>query len=180
MDAFIGEVRAVGFNWYPEGWFPCDGRILNSQQYAALYAIIGNTYGGTAPSTFAVPNLAGRVITGAGQGTGLQNRVLGTSYGSEQVALTAASTPAHNHIANAATSKDTAHPETATPGPSVYLGKIEGTAGNFAYAADTATPAATAAQTLTPQGSGLGHENRQPYLVLNYIICWQGNFPVHP
>jgi microcystin-dependent protein len=180
MDAFIGEVRAVGFNWFPEGWLPCDGRTLNSQQYAALYAILGNTYGGTAPSTFALPNLNGTVVTGVGQGPGLTNRVLGEGYGAEQVALTNTSMANHTHVAHVAAANDTTHPDTVTPGPTVYIGHLAGAAGTFTYAAATSAPSAMAGQILAPQGSGTGHENRQPYLVMNYIICWQGQFPPHP
>jgi microcystin-dependent protein len=180
MDAFIGEVRAVGFNWFPEGWLPCDGRLLNPQQYATLYAVIGNTYGGTAPSTFALPNLNGKAITGVGQAPGLTDRTLGENYGTEQVTLTSTSMANHTHVVQVAVANDAAHPNTETPGPAVYIGHLAGASGTFSYAAGSSAAAAMASQILAPQGSGTAHENRQPYLVMNYIICWQGQFPPHP
>jgi microcystin-dependent protein len=126
-----------------------------------------------------VPDLNGKIITGVGQGPGLTDRTLGETYGTEQVALTYASMPPHTHVAQAALGNDATHPATPTPGPTTYFGRLVGS-GSAVYAVGTSGPAAMASQILAPQGSGLAHENRQPWLVMNYIVCWQGEFPQHP
>src|SRR5690349_23013098 len=106
-EPYLGQIISVGFSFAPEGWFLCDGTLLQISQYEALYQLLGTTYGGNGITTFALPNLNGRVPLGAGQGRGLSNYVQGAVMGSEQITLTGANTPPHSHAisfsANAAT-----------------------------------------------------------------------------
>lgn len=188
MDAYIGEVRAFGFLFAPEGWLECSGQIYNIQQYQALYAVIGTAYGGDAKTSFGVPDLRGRAVMGAGQGTGLSTRTQGVSFGNEGIALTMQSQlPTHNHTMVA--SVVTASVQTnmlATPvANSSWLSRpvqITGTGAainNFTKAAtNVAVNTAFSPLTLSAAAGGSAmHENRQPYLPMIYCICWNGIYP---
>lgn len=188
MDAYIGEVRAFGFLFAPEGWLECTGQLYNIQQYQALYAVIGPAYGGDAKTTFGVPDLRGYAVMGAGQGPGLTTRTQGVSYGSEGIALTMQSQlPVHNHTMVA--SVVTASVQTnmlATPvANSSWLSRpvqITGTGAtinNFTKAAtNVAVNTAFSPLTLSAAAGGsAAHENRQPYLSMIYCICWNGLYP---
>ena len=80
-DPYIGEIRSFGFNFAPVGWAQCNGQLLPISTNTALFSILGTTYGGDGKTTFALPNLQGNVVMGAGQGSGLSKRVLGESGG---------------------------------------------------------------------------------------------------
>src|SRR5690242_17238075 len=97
---FIGEIRAVGFNFAPKNWAMCNGQLLAISQNQALFSILGTTYGGNGQTTFALPDLRGRAPMHFGQGPGLSSRPLGERSGSEGVALAETEMPPHNHIAS--------------------------------------------------------------------------------
>lgn len=191
MDAYIGEVRALGFLFAPEGWLECNGQLYPIQQYQALYAVIGTTYGGDARTTFGVPDLRGCAVMGAGQGPGLTARTAGVAYGSENAALTMQSQlPVHNHtIAMEMVTTDYQANTLATPvANSSWLSRplqITGastpanTIFNFTAAAQgVAVNTAFSPLTLSAAAGGsAAHENRQPYLPMIYCICWDGLFP---
>lgn len=90
MEGFIGEIKSVGFNFAPRDWAKCEGQVLSIAQHHELYSLIGTTYGGDGRSTFALPDLRGRVVMGEGQGPGLASKRLGersdtsTSVGNDQ------------------------------------------------------------------------------------------------
>jgi microcystin-dependent protein len=85
MDGYIAEIRLFGGNFAPQNWAFCQGQILSINQNTALYSLLGTTYGGNGQTTFALPNLAGRVVVGTGSGPGLSNRMLGEIAGTENV-----------------------------------------------------------------------------------------------
>lgn len=95
--AALGEVSMFGGNFAPRGWALCDGQLLDISQNTALFSILGTTYGGDGRTTFALPDLRGRVTLHAGQGAGLTDRPLGQRAGAETVALTVGSLPSHSH-----------------------------------------------------------------------------------
>jgi microcystin-dependent protein len=97
MDEYIGTISLFAGNFAPKNWALCNGQILYIQQNNALFAILGITYGGDGKTTFALPDLRGRVPIGVGQGTGLTNRELGKVGGEEAVTLTTAQIPSHTH-----------------------------------------------------------------------------------
>ena len=171
-EAFIAEIRIFGFTFAPRGWATCDGQVLPIQQNTALFSLLGTYFGGNGRSTFALPNLAGNLAIGTGQGPGLTNRYLGEQGGAATVTLSAAQLPSHSHtlgaVPAAASAKNPAGAALApTPG------------GAFAYRSPgTLTP--MAASSLTPAGQSQPHENRQPVLVLNFCIAMQGAFPPRP
>lgn len=169
-DAFVGEIRMVGFNFAPRGWAQCNGQLLPLSQNTALFSLLGTFYGGDGKSTFALPNLQGSAPMHQGQGQGLSERFLGEQAGSPYVTLLGTEMPAHAHVArtNAEGSTDsnpanliwTSVANTASPpyGPANNLVQMNPMA-------------------LAPTGSSLPHNNMQPYLTVNFIIAMQGIFP---
>jgi len=190
-EAFLGEIRMFGFNFAPRAWAMCNGQLLPISQNTALFSLLGTTYGGDGRSTFQLPELRGRAPIHQGQGPGLSSYPLGRRGGTETVTLTQNQMPSHTHVANASDftvtfPASTSEATTNTPGPTVKLGKAAAqertdpspniyTTG----AADTELGQFPASGTLTNDNTGgsQAHENRMPYLVLNYCICLQGIFP---
>jgi microcystin-dependent protein len=178
-DPFVGQVIRVGFTFAPIGWMLCNGQLVSTSQFAALYAVIGTTYGGNGTTNFALPDLRGRVPVGAGRGPGLSPYALGQVGGTESVALTGNQMPQHNHFLMTIPGSGTS----STPSPASNLSN-EGPAtisAVFTYAPyDGAkqTPISGSAISPTPS-STLPHENRQPLLAVQYCIAVSGIFPPH-
>jgi microcystin-dependent protein len=165
---WVGEIRMVGFNFAPVGWQFCDGQLLPITENAALFNLIGTTFGGDGESTFALPDLRGRVPIGVGQGAGLSSYVLGELTGVETVTLTVGQIPSHTHVYSPAAGS--AEPTTKKPDnafPTI--------GGYYASTTNSATP--MGAPTLTAQGGGQPHTNVQPFLAINFIISLFGIFP---
>jgi len=166
MDPFLGQLMLVPYNFAPRGWAFCNGQIMSIAQNTALFSLLGTTYGGNGQTTFALPDLRGRAALSAGQGPGLQNYNLGEMAGSESVTLISSQMPAHSHLVGASTGSAQATPDNAFPGSD---------GGTQIY--DLAASTTMNPQMIQPAGGSQPHENRQPYLVLNYIIALQGIFP---
>lgn len=166
-EPFIGEIKMVGFAFAPRGYALCNGQLLPISQNTALYSLLGTTYGGNGQTTFALPDLRGRVPLHPGQGPGLSSYSLGQVSGVETVTLNAAQIPAHNHTVNAATSATTKNPANsvpgATPAGSSYASAPDGTTMNPSM--------------ITGGGAGQPHENRQPSLCVNFVIALEGIYP---
>src|SRR5580658_4728024 len=96
-NAYIGEIRMVGFNFAPRGWGLCTGTTLSIQQNTALFSLIGTNFGGNGTTTFQLPNLQGRMAIGFGTGTGLSPYTLGQAGGAQSANILIANMPAHNH-----------------------------------------------------------------------------------
>ena len=183
-DPYVGEIRAVAFTFAPIDWLPCDGGIYPIQQYQALYAIIGNTYGGTPNQSFAVPDLRGDGVVGFGQGSGLSPYTLGQQAGAPTVTLNLTQIPSHTHQAHLWKPSPT---NTAVPAPAAnsYPTSIFTTANGTTYTAipefssTTNTTLAPAALTAYP-GTGGAHANTQPYLAVMFCICTSGVYPIRP
>jgi microcystin-dependent protein len=186
MDGFIGEIRIFPWNWNPENWFLCNGQAVSIQQYTALYAVIGTAFGGNGTTNFNLPNLMGQAPMGAGAGPGLTPRMIGTPVnGTETVTLALAQMPAHSHsmIMQVASTGATG----ATPGPAANTSVVTHFfSGDASKDCKAFFPSTTAPNTtLAPAAIGLAgssgpHENRQPYLPMNFCICWQGEWPQRP
>ena len=157
---FLGELRLVAFDFPPKGWAFCGGQLLPINQNQALFALLGTTYGGNGTTTFALPDLRGRVALHQGGGFSL-----GQSGGEESHTLTI-NEGSHRHLVTQKASKD----EETTNRPD---GAYFTVGGPFALSADTAMGGT---QT-SAAGGGQPHENRQPLLALSYIIALQGIFP---
>ena len=172
-NPFVGQIISVGFNFAPLGWFLCDGSLKPISEYQVLYTLLGTTYGGDGTTTFAVPDLRGRAPLGMGTGRGLSTYVQGQTTGTEQVTLTANNTPLHTHtIAFSANNATDFKPAAGfTVGTNVQPDI------NGFYAAGPGTTPLRAGSIATNTNGGLPHENRQPFLVFNYVIAWSGVFP---
>ena len=178
QEAFIGEIRMFAGNFAPMDWMFCQGQTLNIVQYQALYSILGTTYGGDGRTTFALPNLCGRVPVG----TNSTVKILGQTGGAETVTLNANQMPSHAHTLTATTATAT----TNTPSSSVILATAQLPASGAAGAKNVNMYAPSSGNTTIPYsttsaaGSNLSHENMMPYLVVNYIICINGIYPSRP
>ena len=168
---FIGEVRLFAGSFVPRGWSYCDGQLLPINQNTALFSILGTTYGGNGQTTFALPNLMGRmpVHSGNSAGPGLTARTLGQAIGEASHTLVAAEMPLHTHQLRASSAAPTV---AAADGH--LLAKI-GSATPPYHDASNLAPAVPAM--MRTSGSGAPHENHQPYLALSFIIAVQGIFP---
>ena len=171
MEPFLGMIQIFGFNFAPRGWAMCDGSLLSIAQNTALFSLLGTTYGGNGQTTFALPDLRGRVPVGFGQGPGLSGNSLGQVSGSENVTLLTNEMPQHTHQMMASSD-----PQSAGGAGGNSLGSAgRGTGANI-YAAGATTQVAMASVT-APVGSNQPHSNMQPYLVMNYCIALEGIFP---
>ncbi|HVV70278.1 MAG TPA: tail fiber protein [Verrucomicrobiae bacterium] len=187
MDAFTGEIRIFGFSYAPADWASCDGSTIPISQNQVLYSILGNIYGGTYPNTFAVPNLKGVAPMGAGIGPGLTPRQTGDEVGAETVALSSSQMCAHNHTVTLETVPgQQVGANTMSPGPTAtsFLSHLyhltplpKGPLASFSSSSPTTT---LAEPTIGISGQGQGHPNQQPYLVMNFCICTNGEYPVKP
>lgn len=168
QQPFIGEVDLVAFNFPPAGWAFCDGSLVPIAENQALFSLIGTTFGGDGQSTFALPDLRGRRALGMGQGPGLSPYVLGQSGGEEQVSLTVGQIPAHSHTFFASA----AHGNSLQPG-----GNYWASASQVNLYSTNSSHVAMAPPAIGMTGGGQPHDNRSPYLVMNYIISLFGIFP---
>jgi microcystin-dependent protein len=172
---FLSQIEAFPFNFPPKGWAFCAGQLLPIAQNQALFALLGTTFGGDGRTNFALPDLRGRLANGFGQGSGVANYTLGQRGGEETHTLTGTETPLHSHLINADNNGTTGG--TSTPGSGVTLGA--------GYANEAGSPAVNIYSSAAPtiaMGSlgstgGQPHENRMPFLALNYCIALQGVFP---
>jgi microcystin-dependent protein len=165
---FIGDVRLFAGNFAPRGYALCNGQLLSIAQYAALYQLIGTTYGGDGQQTFALPNLQSRVPVHQGNLQGGSTYLLGQVAGVEGVSLNSNQIPSHTHLPNCLSG-------TGASGSPVNMMWAGSALGNL-YLNQTPTPPMQN-PAFAPSGSSQPHSNIQPYQVLNYIIALEGAFP---
>lgn len=173
MENYLGEIRIFAGTFAPRGWYLCNGQLLSISANEALFSLIGTTYGGNGVSTFALPDLRGRIPNSQFQGPGLSNYALGQAAGSEEVTLIS-SNAGHTHSFVASTTPGS----TDAPGSTVTLSSL-GTTGK-AY-----LPGGTSGITVTPlssstignAGGSQPHNNIMPTVSVNFIIANQGIYP---
>jgi microcystin-dependent protein len=162
-EPFLGSILIFGGNFAPQGWAFCNGQLLPINQNQALFSLLGTTYGGNGQTTFALPDLRGRVPIHFGQGPGLSSYSEGQVGGVESVTLIATQMPQHQHVQPATNADEgTNRPNSAVPARG----------GVYAAGSDGSALAPT-----SPAGGNQAHENRQPFLAINFIIALQGIFP---
>jgi len=163
-DQYLGEIRLFGFTFPPVGWADCNGQLLPITQNQPLFSLLGTTYGGDGQSTFALPDLRGRVPIHVGQGPGLSSYTQGGVAGTESVQLTSDQMPQHEHFQPASSGIETTNRATnAVP--------AEGGIYAASSRADTTLAPTSSA------GSSQAHENRQPLLVVRFCMALSGIFP---
>ena len=169
MEGYLAQILMFGSNFAPRNWAFCDGQLLPISQNSALFSLLGTIYGGDGRTTFALPEMRGRVPMHAGNGPGLSNRQLGQRAGAETTTLTIAQIPQHSHPT------------------SVQVNNQDGEEANIAGQFLSNHPGSTnenpiAGQTLggvtagNAGGNG-AHTNIQPFMVVNFVICISGIFP---
>ena len=167
-EPFLGEIRMFGFTFAPTGWALANGQILSISQNTALFSLLGTTYGGDGTTTFALPNLQGRVPIHQGSGAGLTPRIVGQELGSESEVLLASQMPTHTHTVQASSAPaTTTRPHSAVPART----------GATAYAAASDGTAMNAAMISSAGGTGVPVPILQPFLVVNFCIALAGVFP---
>ena len=162
---YIGEIRMFAGNFAPAGWMFCEGQLLPISENETLFQLIGTTYGGDGQSTFALPDLRGRVPIHQGNGF-----ILAETCGAESITLTVNQIPAHSHplLGSTRVAVD------VNPEARVVAGT--GAAGAFSYVEDVPSQNLAPAA-VTPVGGSQPHENFQPYLCIDFIISLFGIFP---
>jgi microcystin-dependent protein len=170
MDTpYIAAILLFAGNFAPRGWAFCQGQILSIAQNTALFSLLGTTYGGNGQTTFALPDLRGRVPIHPGAGPGLPNYTLGEMAGSPSTTLLITNLPAHNHTLTAfSEAGDTAAPAGALLANTGALDKEYKTTGSAVTMGPTA---------IGVTGGSQPFNIMQPYLALNYIIALEGIFP---
>ncbi|MFD2531814.1 phage tail protein [Gracilimonas halophila] len=170
-EPYIGTVALFAFNFAPNGWMPCDGRLLSISEYDTLYSLLDTIYGGDGRTTFRLPDLRGRVPIGTGQMPGGSNYLLGAQGGTETNTLNEAQLPSHSHSLNVSGNPGTSYeaagnlPAANRDGILHYAETSDNTMGN---------------QAISATGSGQAVNNMQPYLSLNYCIAVTGLYPPTP
>jgi microcystin-dependent protein len=169
-EPFLGEIRMFGGNFAPVDWALCNGQLLSVAENAALFNLIGTTYGGDGVSTFGLPDLRGRFSMHQGNGPGLSSVTIGEQAGAETVTLTSRQIPAHSHTAACAAGGGNA----ASPSNAFWSTDPQGNTAAY----NESGGSSMAAGALGSTGGGLPHDNRQPFLAVNFIISIVGGiFP---
>lgn len=194
MEGIIGEIRIFAATFAPKNWAFCQGQVLAIQSNTALFSILGVTYGGNGTTTFQLPNFTGRVAVGAGQLPGGSNYARGQASGAEKHTLITTEMPSHTHagtVSGNASLLVSAEDSTlavasagsviSSPGYTV-TGGLAKTLGFNNATPNTALHADSIKVNNTPlnlalTGGNIAHNNMQPFLVLNHVICLNGIFP---
>lgn len=167
-NPFVGQIMMFAGNFAPRSWAFCDGQLLAISQNDALFSLVGTTYGGDGRTTFALPDLRGRIPVHTGNGPGLTPRLMGQKGGAETVRLTSNQMPSHTHAIGA--DKDQGNSST----PSGNIPAYDRRSGQYSsQAPDVSMNAASVGSA----GGNQAHDNIPPYLAVNYCIALYGIFP---
>ena len=166
-EPFLSELRLFSFNFPPKGWALCNGQLLPINQNQALFSLLGTTYGGDGMTNFALPDLRGRTQVHMGNGISLGQR-----YGESSHTVTTQELPAHNHLMNCFSNAGSGN---AAPG--TFYADTATLTGVNVYKTGVAPSVQMAANVISNIGGSQPHENRQPFLTLNWCIALQGIFP---
>ncbi|WP_431610477.1 phage tail protein [Chryseobacterium sp. 'Rf worker isolate 10'] len=169
-DPYLGQIAFVPYNFVPKNWASCDGQLLSIAQNTALFSLLGTTYGGNGTTTFALPDMRGRVLVHNGQAPGGPTTyTMGQTGGTESVTLLITQMPAHSHTVNAVTAEGNQNsPTNSLPADTKILDK------EYSDATANTTMKSTM---VNNTGGSQPHENRPPFITLKCIISLVGIFP---
>jgi microcystin-dependent protein len=169
-EPFLGQIAFVPYNFVPKNWAECNGQLLSISQNTALFALLGTTYGGNGTTTFALPDMRGRVLVHNGQAPGGPTTyTMGQTGGAESVTLNITQMPSHNHTVNAVTAEGNQNiPTGSLPANTKVLDKEY---------SDTTADTTMKSTMLNNTGGNQPHENRPPFITLKCIISLTGVFP---
>ncbi|SEW48651.1 Microcystin-dependent protein [Chryseobacterium wanjuense] len=169
-DPYLGQIAFVPYNFVPKNWAACNGQLLSIAQNQALFSLLGTTYGGNGTTTFALPDMRGRVLVHEGQAPGgATNYTMGQTGGAESVTLLVTQMPAHSHTVNAVTAEGNQNtPTNNLPADTKGLDK------EYSDATANTTMKSTM---VNPTGGTQPHENRPPFVTLKCIISLVGVYP---
>ena len=170
-EPLIGEIMMFGGTFCPRGWANLDGQLLPVNQNQALFSLLGTTYGGDGRTTFALPDLRGRMPLHVGQGAGLTNRRQGEKGGTETHTLTIAEMPQHQHPMNASKGGGTQ----ASPTGNLLANQSRKSRIYAPASPDPLTP--MHATTVGASGGNWAHNNMQPFMGIRFCIALQGIYP---
>jgi microcystin-dependent protein len=163
-EPYLSEIKLMSFDFPPKGWAACDGQFMPINQNQALFSLLGTTYGGNGQTTFALPDLRGRVPTHVGG----EGHFLGEKSGEPAHTLTLSEIPQHFHIASATSDSGDLF---------VATGNVLAASPAQLYAPATSNLTTLIPSSVTTIGGSQPHENMQPYLALNFCIALVGIFP---
>lgn len=168
IDQYLGEIRMFAGNYAPEGWAMCNGQLLSISQNEALFSLIGTTYGGDGQTTFALPDLQGRVPVHTGKNTETGTVYpLGQKGGTETVTLVYDQLPKHTHAVNAQSEAGTS----STAANNYWA------AGPVNLYSNTAANGMMGSSAIGITGGNMAHNNVMPYFAVSFIIALQGIYP---
>lgn len=170
-DAFIGEIRLLPYTYVPEGWLPCTGQTVPINQYTALASVIGSLYGPATQAQIYLPDLRSRAAMGLST-----TYPAGTAQGNSSITLNPTEVPAHNHQIVGNTYLGTSN----TPAPTLRFGTDSSTTYSTYKASPNTQPVTMSPSIISPVGQNQPHENRQPFLVMQFCICYDGVYPSKP
>lgn len=178
-EPFLGEIKLLGFNFAPLGYLTCQGQVISIAQNTALFALLGTNYGGNGQSTFALPDLQGRVPIGQGQGAGLPLYNIGEKAGFTSVTLLTENLPAHIHSSAGISINipvSTGGPDIASP-ENAFLSDRGVEVYSSVATAGKNYGAPTISGNTGPTGSSIPFGIMNPYVTINYSIATEGIFP---
>ncbi|MFC4163614.1 phage tail protein [Epilithonimonas zeae] len=168
-EPFVGQIMFVPYNFAPVGWRDCDGSILSIAEYSTLFQLIGTTYGGNGQTTFALPDMRGRVVIDDGNGAGLSPYVLGQKGGTETVTLTVNQMPSHTHnVVGSNLNGNSSSPTNAVPANTRIL--------DPEYS-DATSDTTMKTNTVSNNGGSQPHNNMMPTTAMKCVIATEGIFP---
>ncbi|MCL1500588.1 microcystin-dependent protein [Xanthomonas nasturtii] len=174
-EPYFGEIQLFPFDYSPYGWALCNGATLPAMQNSALFSLLGMAYGGNGSTTFQLPNFSARAGCQQGTGPGLTPHALGSTFGSASVSLLSTQMPNHAHGFNAFSQADPSK-KSGTPSSGAALSNLNS---NSDRPFSAVAPDQQFSPTMVlPTGNGQAHENRQPYLAMNFCIALSGSYPM--
>jgi len=179
MEVFIGTIQPFAFNFPPRGWALCNGQSMSIAQNSAMFALLGTVYGGNGQTTFALPNLQGRMPIGMGQGPGLPNYPIGEAAGSASTVLTSNQMPTHTHSVQLQAAGTPSGAATTPSQSNPYLGAspASGPLAAAVWSNELPDPVDVGGVQAGLAGGSLPLELMNPYLALNFSIAILGIFP---